>query len=311
METVFILMNRSSRLVGLRRGAVYACVALLVLAGGLLAACDDPAPAATRGAATTTATTTEPSATVTPTPTTSGSTSPPTAVRTPSSTATTPTATPTAQRGDAALDLAPGQTANVPGSGWRLRFDEVTSDSRCPADVTCVWAGEATLRLIAQHTDGRTVAVEVTTPGKPALLDNLTVEIVVLTPTPRSGSTIRPADYRARIAVRSGDAPPIALSGVRGVVTQGPMCPVQRIDQPCPDQPYQASIVVQDLFGAEVARTRSGPSGEYTVALLPGEYVVRGQNLTGAVLPRAGATRVSVEAGRWANLDITFDTGIR
>jgi len=34
------------------------------------------------------------------------------------------------------------------------------------------------------------------------------------------------------------------LSGVRGRVTIGPMYPVMRADQPCPDQPYRALLIV-------------------------------------------------------------------
>ena len=32
--------------------------------------------------------------------------------------------------------LAPGQTAQVEGTGLRVTFESVTTDSRCPVDVT-------------------------------------------------------------------------------------------------------------------------------------------------------------------------------
>jgi hypothetical protein len=31
--------------------------------------------------------------------------------------------------------------------GLKVRFDAVTEDSRCPSDVTCIWEGQATIRL--------------------------------------------------------------------------------------------------------------------------------------------------------------------
>ncbi|MDO9445893.1 MAG: hypothetical protein Q7K37_11305, partial [Dehalococcoidia bacterium] len=65
----------------------------------------------------------------------------------------TPTATPTASSTPFTPDGRPGQEAFLqPGEravfeagGERLEvlFVGVTADSRCPVDVTCIWAGEA------------------------------------------------------------------------------------------------------------------------------------------------------------------------
>lgn len=43
------------------------------------------------------------------------------------------------------VTLAPGETT----SAWslRLRFDEVVTDSRCPTDVECVWAGSVEVAI--------------------------------------------------------------------------------------------------------------------------------------------------------------------
>ena len=38
---------------------------------------------------------------------------------------------------------APGQSAAIRGEGLHLRFLQVTEDSRCPGDVTCIQAGKA------------------------------------------------------------------------------------------------------------------------------------------------------------------------
>src|SRR6266404_7236915 len=46
-----------------------------------------------------------------------------------------------------AFSLPAGKTAGINGSRTRIRFDEVRNDSRCPADVTCVWAGDAQVVL--------------------------------------------------------------------------------------------------------------------------------------------------------------------
>src|SRR5262245_9512859 len=50
------------------------------------------------------------------------------------------------------FQLEAGSTASLPG-GLLVGFRGVTSDSRCPTDVVCVWAGDASARI--QATVGR------------------------------------------------------------------------------------------------------------------------------------------------------------
>ncbi len=42
-----------------------------------------------------------------------------------------------------------GQAALLEDIGMQLTFDDVVTDSRCPADVTCVWSGIANVKLTA------------------------------------------------------------------------------------------------------------------------------------------------------------------
>ncbi|MFC2059292.1 hypothetical protein ACFLTS_06650 [Chloroflexota bacterium] len=39
------------------------------------------------------------------------------------------------------FSLRIGQTAAIAGEDLRISFDEVTEDSRCPRNVTCIWEG--------------------------------------------------------------------------------------------------------------------------------------------------------------------------
>jgi hypothetical protein len=43
--------------------------------------------------------------------------------------------------------LKPGQSTNIDAS-TKLHYVRVVSDSRCPAGVQCIWAGEATIELM-------------------------------------------------------------------------------------------------------------------------------------------------------------------
>ena len=102
---------------------------------------------------------------------------------------------------------------------------------------------------------------------------------------------------------------PDAAQGIEGIALQGPMCPVVSQDDPCPDQPYPATIVVQDADGGTVTTLRLGDDGRFRVGLEPGRYTLLPRS--GDPLPHAGATDVDVPAGVWVDVTVVFDTGIR
>ena len=100
-------------------------------------------------------------------------------------------------------------------------------------------------------------------------------------------------------------------SGIAGIVTIGPTCPVARIDTPCPDQPYQAAIVVKDSGGSEVARAQSGADGTFSIALAPGTYMLVPESANPGGLPFAREEQAKARAGAYTSVTIRFDSGIR
>ena len=44
-----------------------------------------------------------------------------------------------------------GQSARITGEDMVITFDEVIGDSRCPQNVTCVWAGVASSQVAITH----------------------------------------------------------------------------------------------------------------------------------------------------------------
>lgn len=122
------------------------------------------------------------------------------------------------------------------------------------------------------------------------------------TPLPYDTVTPGPAPTASR-------TPLPGESGIAGRVTLGPTCPVQRVDSPCPDRPYEATIQVVDADGRVVAETRSRADGSYFAAVAPGAYTVH--PVSPNTLPRAGDVTVSVAAGNVTGLDIRYDSGIR
>ncbi|MBM4184386.1 MAG: hypothetical protein FJ207_09180 [Gemmatimonadetes bacterium] len=102
---------------------------------------------------------------------------------------------------------------------------------------------------------------------------------------------------------------PGAPQGIDGMVLLGPMCPVVQVDDPCPDQPYQARIDVLTAGGAFVTSVESNAEGRFRVGLRPGAYVLAPRS--GNPFPTAGEQEALVVEGEYTDVVVSFDTGIR
>lgn len=97
--------------------------------------------------------------------------------------------------------------------------------------------------------------------------------------------------------------------GIRGYVTLGPTCPVQRVGETC-ERPYAATMSLRRLGSTAPARTvRSGDDGRFRVALRVGRYRLTPRH--SAPFPHAEPQTVIVRAGRFTRVTVAFDTGIR
>ena len=65
--------------------------------------------------------------------------------------------------------LLPGESASLPDG--LLRYVRLVSDSRCPPDVQCVWAGDAVIALRWTPTSGAAQDFELHTTLKPKSFD--------------------------------------------------------------------------------------------------------------------------------------------
>jgi hypothetical protein len=102
----------------------------------------------------------------------------------------------------AEVKLNAGQQKTVPRSKVKIKFISVTSDSRCPSDVNCVWAGNAVVKL--QVSDGReTKVIEInsTTGRRGDRIGMYAINLDGLTPKTNSKTKIRAKDYRVTISV--------------------------------------------------------------------------------------------------------------
>ena len=98
-------------------------------------------------------------------------------------------------------------------------------------------------------------------------------------------------------------------SGLEGQVLLGPMCPVIQSGQECPDQPYQATLTVKSLDGLQITQFQTDAQGRFQVSLVPGQYILHPESPDG--LPFADDQSFSVETGRYTQITVHYDSGIR
>jgi len=112
---------------------------------------------------------------------------------------------PAVLRPDAPALLAPDDQVAVQDSAVRLRFAGVVEDSRCPREVTCVWAGRAVVEVeatVGEDGPQRTVRLEVGAgEAATAELFGVRVEARELAPYPSAGAAARRDEYRLRLAL--------------------------------------------------------------------------------------------------------------
>jgi hypothetical protein len=103
-----------------------------------------------------------------------------------------------------------------------------------------------------------------------------------------------------------------SASGIRGLITIGPVCPVIRLgeEEKCADKPYQTVLDIKDIAGNVVGRVTSGADGRFSIDLPPGDYVIS-QSEPHPILQRLGSTEVGVEAGSFTEVNLAIDSGIR
>ena len=98
-------------------------------------------------------------------------------------------------------------------------------------------------------------------------------------------------------------------SGIEGQVFIGPMCPVVQVGQECPDQPYQAILTVNSLEGGRIVQVQTDEAGRFKIPLSPGQYILHPESPN--VMPFASEQTFIVEAGKFTQVVVNYDSGIR
>lgn len=190
---------------------------------------------------------------------------------------------------------------------------EVVSDSRCPVDVTCVWAGEVTLKTKLEK--GSVSKEVVLRMNQSTAFEGALVTLVSVTPENNSKQPFAKEEYRFTFLVtQDGAVSPAKEGAVSGTVTTSPTCPVERTPQEpqCAPKPYATAIKVRTEGTTAVIKTiQSSISGAFTVSLPVGSYELEAVTENNATFPRCERTLAIVKADKTTIVNISCDTGIR
>ena len=89
----------------------------------------------------------------------------------------------------------------------------------------------------------------------------------------------------------------------------GPMCPVMKVGEECPDQPYQAVLTVNSPKGERIVQVQTDEEGRFRIPLPPGKYILHPESPNG--IPFADKHSVIVEEGKYTQVTVNYDSGIR
>lgn len=105
---------------------------------------------------------------------------------------------------DTEFTLSIGQSAIISNESIEIEFADITGDSRCPSDVTCIWAGEVSCEVNISQS-GEQNRIILTQPGltdtsSEYIYQGYAIDFKV-SPYPESGTTIEKGDYRLTLII--------------------------------------------------------------------------------------------------------------
>jgi hypothetical protein len=163
------------------------------------------------------------------------------------------------------------------------------NDSRCQPKVQCIWAGELAVNLVAHGGDlgsqAQSFSLGALT-AKHRVVASYDFVLADASPTTATVIVTKPGVASNAAGIKSG---------IHGVVTMGPSCPVERMppDPNCADRPLAATFSIDTPAGTHVAEVSSGADGRADVRGLR-EQIHRTFVEAGQRYPLTAAGRVEV-----------------
>ncbi|MBL8499893.1 MAG: hypothetical protein JNL77_04780 [Nitrosomonas sp.] len=100
--------------------------------------------------------------------------------------------------------LAMDHTAQIGSTGLQIRFSDVTEDSRCPADTTCIWSGQVVIVIDVIRAGKDPEKIALTSPNVYPIVHELSdykLELLAVHPYPATSADIKKQDYRVILRV--------------------------------------------------------------------------------------------------------------
>ena len=197
-------------------------------------------------------------------------------------------------------------------SGVSITPLAVTEDSRCPADVQCVWAGTVVVKVLVEKGD---LKKELNfTPGNSATeFSDKLIALDKLTPDRKSTGEIPQADYRFEFSVIPSSK--LQSGTLSGSVTVGPVCPAENplgfSCVPTPEMYAAAKVFVyQNDKKTLVTTITPDATGKFSITLPVGGYYIDmiKQSIGGTTgVPK----NIEIVPGETVTLKLAVDTGLR
>ena len=201
---------------------------------------------------------------------------------------------------DTPLTLSTKQSLTF-ADGLKITLN-VINDSRCAVNVQCIWAGELAPEFIVTGGSFGT-KVETVSLGT-ARTTSTTVGAYTFTLVNSTEKTATITVSKKSVSQSKGT--------VNGKVTVGPVCPVERVNEPCviPPETYTSRKVV--VYGptesVKISETPLKSDGTYTLSLAPGNYWLQ---IAPAGIGPGEKKPIMIKTNVTTTLNFDIDSGIR
>lgn len=178
---------------------------------------------------------------------------------------------------------------------------QVISDSRCPKDVVCIWAGEVSVKVRLEK-GGVTKEVTLKESGS-FNFEGSQISLMSVTPKENYLFTFKVSP----VSVVTGGGT------LEGTITTSPTCPVERIppDPKCAPRPYTTTINIRKVGNQSIVKTvKSDNSGVFKTDISSGLYELEVVT-NGSPFPRCNKVVATVKSGEITTANISCDSGIR
>ena len=103
------------------------------------------------------------------------------------------------------FELAVHQTAQITDENISVTLQEVLEDSRCPVDVTCIWAGLAKVSLqVTVSGHEKELSLSTSPADNSTVFENYTFWLIGVRPVPRANQSIDRSAYFVTLRVDKG-----------------------------------------------------------------------------------------------------------